>query len=249
MQSVLYVSHGSRDPEAIAEARAFLTTVMQQIDVPLQEICFLEISSPSIEQGIETLAEQGATKIAVVPVLLLTGGHHLQDIPDAIKRAQKKHPDIRFTYGKPLGMQKRIVNVLAERIQEVEPKRYKDPKILLVGRGSRNPDTKEAIERTAKVLQKEINIPVTTCYLAVQKPSFDEALQSLSGKSNIIIVPYLWFTGLLMQYIQKRSKELSGNHAEIIVCRQLGSHAYMVEALKERVYEAIGKREAVLQWV
>ena len=42
------------------------------IDVPIQEICFLELAAPSMDEGITKCVERGATKIAVVPILLLT---------------------------------------------------------------------------------------------------------------------------------------------------------------------------------
>ncbi|PTF55530.1 sirohydrochlorin chelatase, partial [Staphylococcus cohnii] len=72
MQGVLYVSHGSRVPEATQEAIEFITDVQQQVDISLQTICFLELAEPTIAEGVETLVKQGATTIAVIPVLLLS---------------------------------------------------------------------------------------------------------------------------------------------------------------------------------
>lgn len=40
MRGVLYVSHGSRVPEAVNEAKAFIDLVKEQVDVELQETCF-----------------------------------------------------------------------------------------------------------------------------------------------------------------------------------------------------------------
>ncbi|MGS0650689.1 sirohydrochlorin chelatase, partial [Staphylococcus arlettae] len=48
MQGVLYVSHGSRVPEATQEAIEFITDVQQQVDISLQTICFLELAEPTI---------------------------------------------------------------------------------------------------------------------------------------------------------------------------------------------------------
>lgn len=243
MQSVLFVSHGSRDPEAVIEAKAFLTAVMEQIDVPLAEISFLELTEPSIEQGIQMLVKQGASKIAVIPVLLLVGGHYWNDIPAFINRSKAEYPNIYFTYGEPLGFQHRIIQVLADRIKErnIQP----NTNVLLVGRGSRNEKTREAVEKVANALQEEIGRPIHTCYLAVLNPSFEQMVQSLSKKSQLIVVPYLWFTGVLTKYIEKKSESLQAENRDIIVCRHLGDHIKMREALKEKVYEAIESKEAV----
>jgi len=76
MIGVLYVSHGSRIKEATDEAISFIESVKQSIDIPLQEICFLELAQPDIQQGVEKLIAKGATEISVIPVLLLSAGHY-----------------------------------------------------------------------------------------------------------------------------------------------------------------------------
>ena len=61
MQGVLYVSHGSRVPEATQEAIEFITDVQQQVDISLQTICFLELAEPTIAEGVETAAYYNAS--------------------------------------------------------------------------------------------------------------------------------------------------------------------------------------------
>ncbi len=62
MQGILYVFHGSRIPEAIDANVSFFQLVKEQIEVPLQEMCFLELAEPDISQGIERLVNQGGGK-------------------------------------------------------------------------------------------------------------------------------------------------------------------------------------------
>lgn len=241
MQGILYVSHGSRVPEAIAEAISCVSSVRKQVDAPLQEICFLELAEPNVEQGIETLVSRGALRISVVPVLLLSAGHYFKDIPDEVNLAKAKHPTITFTYGEPLGMQDRFIDVLAERITETKVPAKPDAKILLVGRGSRNPQTKKVIENIGQKLLVKTNFTsVDVCFLAACKPSFEQGLSSsLKDEcSQIFIVPYLWFTGVLMNFITDKVNELHQSDKEVVLCLQMGNHPTMQEALKERVYES-----------
>ena len=84
MRGVLYVSHGSRVPDAVNEATDFIDLVKAQVNVPLQETCFLELTSPNLAQGFQRLVDKGATEISVVPVLLLSAGHYYKDIPAEI---------------------------------------------------------------------------------------------------------------------------------------------------------------------
>src|SRR3954453_12047340 len=107
-QAVLYVCHGSRVKEACEEAMAFISRCQEHIHAELHEICFLELVSPSIEEGFSSCVKQGATHIAVVPLLLLTAVHAKKDIPLELERASKRHPTIQVTYGKPIGVHKKM---------------------------------------------------------------------------------------------------------------------------------------------
>ncbi|GAB3064620.1 sirohydrochlorin chelatase [Virgibacillus ainsalahensis] len=244
MQGILYVSHGSRIKEATSEAIACIDSVRKQVDVALQEICFLELAEPNVEQGIERLAKQGATRISIVPVLLLSAGHYFKDIPEEVDKAKVNYPTIIFTYGQPLGVQDRFTTVLAERIKETGVHINQDARILLVGRGSRNPQTKVDIENIGGKLQERMNIPVDVCYLAACEPSFEHGLLSAlkDGSSQVFIAPYLWFTGVLMQHVERKISTVTQREKEIIVCGQLGDHPVMQAALQERVYESYKRR-------
>ena len=155
MQGVLYVCHGSRFPESLSENTSFIQSVMEQIDIQLQELCFLELAKPDILQGIARLVDKGATKIALIPVLLLSAGHYYYDIPVKVNEAIGKYPEVSFSYGKPLGVQNRIVDILVERITEVGTPIHEDAKFLLIGRGSKNPQTKMDIENIGQMFKEK----------------------------------------------------------------------------------------------
>ena len=42
-----------------------------------------------------------------------------------------------------------------------------------------------------------------------------------------------------MNFLQKKVSENKNFWGQLILCRQLGSHPTMIEALKERVYESL----------
>ena len=242
MQAVLYVSHGSRVEKALREAISFIEMVQKRIDVPLQEVCFLELANPDVAQGIARLVKQGASRIAVIPVLLLSAGHYYKDIPEEIEEAKTDYPEVTFTYGKPLGVQDRIVRILAERVAEIKTEKHEDAGILLVGRGSRMPETTASIEAIAAKLQTATGVAqVDTCYLAACAPSFDEGLQGAvrKARSQTFIIPYLWFTGLLMQSMEQKVDKVQQADRQLILCPYLGNHPVMADALTDRVYQAL----------
>ncbi len=242
MQGVLYVSHGSRVEEATDEAISCIHAANQNINTSLWEICFLELADPTVIQGIDKLVQRGATSIVIIPVLLLSAGHYYKDIPDEIDKARNHYPNTSFVYGQPLGVQDRIVDVLVERLEEADIAHQTNANILLVGRGSRNPETKRDIETIAQKLKTKLKIAeVDVCYLAAISPTFEEGLNSSLKKSGsqTFVVPYLWFTGILIQSMQKQINELRNADEEIVLCHYLDHHPIMVQALADRVNEAL----------
>lgn len=73
MKAILYICHGSRLKAAKEEAVAFITSCMNHVEASIQEICFLELASPTIDEGFRTCVKRGATEIIVIPVFLFSG--------------------------------------------------------------------------------------------------------------------------------------------------------------------------------
>ncbi|MFG6117553.1 sirohydrochlorin chelatase [Halobacillus sp. MO56] len=246
MQGILYVSHGSRVPEARRQVVDCIQAVQHKVGIGLQEICYLELAQPDMAEGIRLLVEKGADKVAVIPVLLLRAGHYYTDLPKEIEAAKNKYPEIEFQYGKPLGVQDRLIDILVDRIKETRDPVPPNANILLVGRGSRNPETTMAIQNIQEKLRQRLggsNIDV--CYLAACQPSFEKGLEKSiqAGYSLTIVVPYLWFTGILIQSMEKKVKEYQESGHHVILSNHLGNHPMMVEALAERVNEVIMERK------
>ncbi|MCP8968671.1 sirohydrochlorin chelatase [Ectobacillus ponti] len=238
MQAVLYICHGSRVKEAGEQARFFAERCMEKVDAPIQEVCFLELTEPSIEEGFRRCVERGATTVAAVPVLLLTAAHAKEDIPQELEKVRLEHPHIPLTYGRPLGVHQDIVSILLERIG---PERIgEDAMALLVGRGSSDPDVKRDFRQIADLLQETHPFQrVDVSYLAAAEPTFEQGLAAARETSHqqIFVVPYLLFTGLLMKGMERTIRKLADER--IILCEYLGYHDKLERVMVERVREAI----------
>lgn len=242
MQAVLYVAHGSRINEGVRQAEAFLRKSMIKIDVPIQEHSFLELAEPTIEEGFVKCMEQGATSIAIVPLLLLPAGHAKHDIPREIKRMQERFPNVHICYGQPLGVHDAIVDILVERIMEKQETIANDACILLVGRGSSDPETGQYFREIATLLKQKSGISrVSTCFLAACKPDFETGLEMevKQGSSQIFVVPYLLFTGVLMKTMEQKIRELKTPNQSFLLCHSLGYHENLVRVLTDRVQEVL----------
>jgi sirohydrochlorin ferrochelatase len=243
MEAILYIFHGSRIKDAQEEARAFIQSCIAEIPVTIQEYCFLELANPTIEETFLKCIEKGADKIVAIPVLLLTAAHAKEDIPAELNRLKRRFPHVKLSYGKPIGVHQDIIEILIERMHETEQEFSSDSMVLLVGRGSSDPEVKIDLGRIGELLKERTGIKrVDTCFLAAANPSFEEAIGNCWGSSvnKIFIIPYLLFTGILMKKLEKITQTNQDNLSkEIVLCNHLGYHPMLKNILQQRVHEAI----------
>ncbi|KEK23689.1 sirohydrochlorin chelatase [Bacillus gaemokensis] len=244
MKAVLYVCHGSRLRAAKEEAISFIASCMDRVSALIQEFCFLELTSPSIEEGFATCVKRGATEIIVIPVFLLAAGHVKEDIPYELEKLKKKYPNVGVDYGNPFGVSDTLVSAAykGSSVQEYE----KEVTILLVARGSSDPETLRDIKYIAALFEKKEKIrKVEVCYLAAVEPKFEEKLQEVVERKeeNVVILPYLLFTGLLMKHIEK---EVRGYRStDITIAPYLGQNGAFQEVLIQRTEEILRGDEYV----
>jgi sirohydrochlorin ferrochelatase len=241
MKAVIYICHGSRVAEGREQAAAFIKKVMERVDSPIQEYCFLELAEPTIESAFTKCLNQGATKIAIIPVLLLTAAHAKKDIPEEIKRVTATFQHVEIRYGQPIGVNDKMINPLVERITEIGEEVSDQSMVLLVGRGSSDPDVKRDLNSIAHLLEEKTNIgKVETCFLTAAAPSLEEGLLT-AGESRyqkVFVIPYLLFTGILMKHIHKviETHPYSG---KFYLCNYLGYHSAIDEILVEQAHRLL----------
>ncbi|HWK24609.1 MAG TPA: sirohydrochlorin chelatase [Ureibacillus sp.] len=242
MRAVLYVAHGSRVKAGVEEAKQFIETVKPQIDVEIQEVCFLELASPSIVEGVSACVAKGATEIAIIPILLLTANHAKQDIPLEINKAKELYPNVSFVFGKPFGIHEKLIDSLQERVQQKNTKQNEEIEVLLIGRGSSDESVQYDFQQIADNLQRSCNYAkVNICFLYGKGPSFDSVLEQLQSnrEKQVFVVPYILFTGLLKIGIEKKMAQLGFSDDEVVLCKCLGYDENVRQVLIERVNETL----------
>ncbi|UNP77642.1 sirohydrochlorin chelatase [Bacillus nitratireducens] len=239
MKAVLYICHGSRLKAAKEEAVAFITSCMNRVEANIQEVCFLELASPSIEEGFRTCVKRGATEIVAIPVFLLAAGHVKKDIPLELRKLNEEYPGIKIVYGNPFGVSELLVKAVynGSGIKDYE----EEVTLLLVARGSSDPETLQDMKWISSLFQKEENIKeVEICYLAAAEPKFEEKLREVVERKekSVVVLPYLLFTGLLMKHVEKEVRQYELE--EIKISPYLGKN----EAFREML---IQKTEGILE--
>jgi len=237
MKAILYIGHGTRSKKGADEAKAFIEKVKNQIDVPIQEISFLELAEPSIEESFNRCVEKGATEITVVPLFLLAMGHIKRDIPQVLSHLQEKYPLIQVNVRDPFGIQGEILDAVAELIRRTAVTVEPEDSLLIIGVGSSDPVIHENFSEISSGLQERLGVKhVSACYLAVAEPRFNEGLESITALTSgkVIVVPYLLFTGQLTAVISRAVQNRQKQGRQILHTGPLSGHKVIEDIVIDR---------------
>jgi len=243
MDGIIYVFHGSKVKEANEQAIAFIHQIIRKVDRPIQEIAFLEKANPTIPDAFENCVRLGAKNIIVIPVLLLTAAHIKEDIPNEINNLLKQYPEVKASIGKAIGVHEKLIEILVERLDETQVTMKEDAAVLLVGRGSSDPDVKTDLICIGDMLQKKIKKRVGVCFLAAAQPSLSEGLDwaKKSTSKQTFVIPYLLFTGVLMKKLEQTIDQDEQNDFKWILCPSLGYHPILEDIILEQIHEMLIK--------
>jgi sirohydrochlorin ferrochelatase len=118
MKGILVIAHGSRAKETEDTLDAILELVKSEIPETAVESAFMEFSDRTVEKGVAALASKGITEIKVVPYFLFMGIHLKEDIPEMVETCAADYPGMKITMGKPLGDDRRLAEILLDRIKD-----------------------------------------------------------------------------------------------------------------------------------
>ncbi|MEK6655760.1 MAG: CbiX/SirB N-terminal domain-containing protein [Thermodesulfobacteriota bacterium] len=118
-QAVILIGHGSRaagaddDMERIAEG-------LRSARGGIVELCRMSGRGTPFAEAFEKCMGQDAKEIIVIPYFLHFGVHLRQDIPEMLREAVAKHPEVRLVLGRHLGYDDALVALVERRIAESE---------------------------------------------------------------------------------------------------------------------------------
>jgi sirohydrochlorin cobaltochelatase len=242
--ALLVVGHGSRDPRGAKEFQDLVSLLRRNNRSLPIEGGFIELSRPPISECVERLVEDGARDISAVPLMLLAAGHAKDDIPATLVREKINHPEVDFHYGRPLGIRPELLELMDEKISTVVPKDEKEETaVLVVGRGSSDPDANSDLAKIARLFYEGRPYPmVETAFVSLAPPSVPEALERCRrlGARRVVVFSYFLFTGVLEERIREQSEVFAAEHPEVEVnyAGYFGPDARVADLVLERHHEA-----------
>jgi sirohydrochlorin cobaltochelatase len=249
--ALLIAGHGTRDDAGAEAFRDFVRELgARHPELPVAG-GFIELSPPPLGEAVAELVERGVRRFAAVPLMLVSAGHAKGDIPAALAREKQRHPGISYTYGRPLGPHPALLNVLERRLDEAlggaagrRPGDRADVTVLLVGRGSTDPDANAEVHKAARLLWEGRGYAgVETAFVSLAAPDVPSGLDRCArlGARRIVVLPYFLFTGILPDRVRLQTEGWAAAHPEVEVrsADVIGPEPELLDLVWERYAEAV----------
>ena len=120
----------------------------------------------------------------------------------------------------------------------------KNTLLLVVGRGSSDPDANSDVCKLARMLGEGMGYGWSAaCYIGVTSPLLNDALERCRrmGFPRVLVFPFFLFTGVLEKRIRHQTEEFGRQHpdTEFLCAGYLNVHPLLFDAFTERAEEAV----------
>ncbi len=218
---VFVVGHGSRRAKANAECATLCERFAASTGRTV-ELGFIELAQPDLAAGLDAAAAR-SLEVTVFPLMLFSAGHVKQDVPDAVRAAQQRHPQVRFRIASPLGVDPRAIATARQRADAVlAPGEAVESEtmVLFVGRGSSDPDANGDLYKTARLFGEGRRYAlVQPAFMGATTPRVADglAIAARLAPRHLLVVPYLLFAGLLVDQLEAEAAAFARVHLDIQV--------------------------------
>jgi len=241
---LLLAAHGTTDQAGVDAFAALAGRVAKLAAADGTRVAggFIELSAPALRDAVSSLVNGRPAAMVAVPLMLSAAGHAKGDIPAALAREGTRHPGLTWTYARPLGPHPDLISLLDKRVAAVGG--HTPPAVLLVGRGSTDPDANADVVKTARLLWEGRGYPLAeTAFVSLARPDVAEGLERcrLLGARRVVVARYFLFPGVLPDRVAEQAAAYAAAHPELdIACTDvLGDCDEIAALVWERYREAL----------
>jgi sirohydrochlorin ferrochelatase len=250
---LIAVAHGSSDPRAAATVTELMGLVRVRAAAAglpgLQaQAAYLGHALPSVPDALAALCpdcpdqpERYARTAVVLPLLLTAAYHSDADLPAVLAQAGARLPELRISYGQPLGPHQGLLGALDRRLAEagvpIAAPAAASTAIVLAAAGSSRPAANAAVARTAAAWQQASGwAAVVPAYASAVGPRPGDLVASLlrAGAPRVAVATYLLAPGAFADQIRERSLAAGAS----AVSAPLGAAPEVADVIVERYLQA-----------
>jgi len=240
---LLMCGHGSRDVDAIAEFERMTRAMRARLGDYEVDHAYLEFARPVIRDGLEALKRRGVSRILALPGMLFAAGHVKNDIPWELNSFAADNPGIAVAYGRDLAIDPNLLRAASDRIAAaVGDAERAETLLLVVGRGTSDPDANSNIAKVARMLWEGMGFGwAEIAFSGVAFPRVAPALERAVrlGFPRIVVFPYFLFTGVLVKRIYDETDRVAARHRDVqfVKADYLNDHPLVLDSFVERLAE------------
>ena len=256
---VLVCGHGSRNRLAVGEFAQLAQRLQALIPQVPVEYGYLEFAKPILRDGLEALRSRGVRHVLAVPAMLFAAGHAKNDIPSVLN-TYAAETGLTIDYGRELGVDLKMIQAAGARIREAldgaaqgrasgaleegENPALSDTLLVVVGRGSSDPDANSNVAKVTRMLVEGFGFGWgETVYSGVTFPLVEPGLRHVVklGYRRIVVFPYFLFSGVLVSRIFQHTDRVAADHPEVefVKASYLADHPFVLDTFVERVEEVL----------
>lgn len=210
--ALLLAAHGSRNPASAEQFAELVAEIRRLLPERVVTYGFLEFNTPTIAEAAQEAAALGAREMVLVPGMLLAATHTKNDLPSELRVLKTELPEVNFHAAAALDLHPLLLELCRERLLEAEAQaqaeqgdvRRDQTLLLVVGRGTSDPDANGDIHKLARFLEEGMGYGGSlVCYSGTAKPDLPTGLARAAalGFGRVLVLPYLLFAGVLSERI------------------------------------------------
>ena len=230
--ALILTAHGSADsrsPEVTNAVAEQIRRLRPWLEV---RVAFCERSEPNLRDVLASLDRPAL----VTPLLLASAYHARVDIPAMISEAK-----VPVLQADALGEDPRLVDVLNQRLNEIELDRGGDAGVLVVAVGSSHAAANARTATLASALSELGGWARVQVAYATAEPSVADGIAELrrSGARRLAVAPWFIAPGRITDRVATLAAEL-----DVAMAEPLGAHSLVAQTVLDRFDRALAKRLA-----
>ncbi|MDI3404894.1 sirohydrochlorin chelatase [Streptomyces cavernicola] len=249
---LLVADDGARDAAGAAALRDFVDALGRHSpELPVAGGHLAQLPDAALAPAVaELLAGGGPARLTAVPLTLAPAAHAERAVSSALERARERQPAVSYAYGLPLGGHPVLLDALERRVEDALGTGARTPgdrggvTVLLVGRGSADPEANAEVHRVARLLWEGRGYAgVEAAFVSPAAPDVPSGLDRCArlGARRIVVLPYFLLDGAVPERLRAQAEGWAEAHPEVEVrtAAVVGPDPALLDLVVRRHREAV----------
>ncbi|MCY1584175.1 sirohydrochlorin chelatase [Staphylococcus pettenkoferi] len=202
----IIVVHGMRKGTLNQELHQFINAMLED-ETYQYEVVFLESETRNPYRVIEQLIQSGERDFRIIPFMIFSGAHFLDDMPAIVQHFKQQYDDVSFTICEPLGHHPLMVDIVKDKAMDALAHTDYDAVILYVHGSTKYRKPEEELRAFREQLTLPVPIHVLTLYGSISYKDYLEEV--VEGQKRVLFLPIFFYDGYLVNMTKKRIKQMN----------------------------------------